>query len=982
VHAEIVSGGDVLKASVQLPVPTRPAMRHTLLIPGLSLLLTPAIAFAQAEPAAAPDQAAATAAHEAEDASLDAAGEDIVVTGQKLPGSVVGDVPAEVTLTPADVRSYGVNNVSDLLDQLSPQTTSGRGQGGRPVVLLNGRRITGFQEIRDLPTEAIARVEILPEEVSLKYGYSADQRVVNFVLRQRFRALVGQAGAGFATDGGGENANPELNLVRIRRDTRLSVNLRYQGNTKLRESDRDLTSIASGQPYDLVGNVTAPLGSASAEIDPALSALAGGPVTIAGVPAGGTSLADFEGTANRANVTDVSRFRTLRGASEQVSTNIVYSRPAFDRATATVNGSLAYTETDALRGLPGVTLLVPDDNPASPFGQDVALQRYLSEDPLHQRTSTLDGHLGLGLTGDKGQWRWTLTGNYDRSDTKTRTDRAPDTSALQDAIDGGLSPFAGFDPALIGPDRTDRARSIANTGELQAVLGGPIARLPAGAVNTNLRAGVDYTRLDSSSLRGGVRQSGDLDRRNANAQANIDLPIASRRNGVLPWLGNLSLNANGEVRNLSDFGTLTSYGGGATWSPLTQLNLIASFTRDRTAPSVQQLGNPTVITPQVRVFDYVAGTTVDVTQISGGNPDLDASTRNVFKLGATLKPLSKGDLTVIANYVRTRTSGSIFSLPEPTADVEGAFPDRFVRDPAGRLVSVDTRSVNFDRERRDELRIGFNGSINLKSIVQRRFEEWRVARAAGKDVPPPFPLPERRSRQQGQRDQRGQGGAPSDAAPPADAPPPGDAPPPPPPGEGGPGGPGERGGFGPGDGSGGGFRGGGFGGGFGGRGGQGGGRLQFALYDTWTLKNEIVIRPGLPVIDLLNGGSIGSGGGTSTHRVEGQLGYSNNGLGARASVQWRSATEVNGAASGTLGDLRFSPLATADLRLFADFGQMPAFIGKPWARGLRLTVAVNNITNERQRVRDAAGDVPLRYQPAYLDALGRTVMVTVRKLLF
>ena len=46
--------------------------------------------------------------------------------------------------------------------------------------------------MRDIPTEAIQRVEILPEEVALKYGYRADQKVVNIVLRQRFRSTVAQ----------------------------------------------------------------------------------------------------------------------------------------------------------------------------------------------------------------------------------------------------------------------------------------------------------------------------------------------------------------------------------------------------------------------------------------------------------------------------------------------------------------------------------------------------------------------------------------------------------------------------------------------------------------------------------------------------------------------------------------------------------------------------------------------------------------------
>src|SRR4051812_23297232 len=169
-------------------------VRRLSILLGLPLLATPEMAMAQAVSAPAPSAASVAqkpvvAAPAAPAASADDE-EEIVVRGQKPRGSVTGDIPPEQTLNAADVRAYGVNNISDLLDQLAPQTTSGR--GGQPVMLLNGRRISGFGEIRDLPTEAISRVEILPEEVALKYGYSADQKVVNFVLRERFLALVGE----------------------------------------------------------------------------------------------------------------------------------------------------------------------------------------------------------------------------------------------------------------------------------------------------------------------------------------------------------------------------------------------------------------------------------------------------------------------------------------------------------------------------------------------------------------------------------------------------------------------------------------------------------------------------------------------------------------------------------------------------------------------------------------------------------------------
>ena len=94
-----------------------------------------------------------------------------------------------------------------------------------------------------------------------------------------------------------------------------------------------------------------------------------------------------------------------------------------------------------------------------------------------------------------------------------------------------------------------------------------------------------------------------------------------------------------------------------------------------------------------------------------------------------------------------------------------------------------------------------------------------------------------------------------------------------------------------------------------------------------------------------------------------------------------SATRVDGLSS--VDDLRFGDLATANLRLFADLGGRLDWVrAHPWLRGARVTVGIDNLFNARQRVTDATGTTPISYQPAYLDALGRSVRVSVRKLLF
>ena len=89
-------------------------------------------------------------------------------------------------------------------------------------------------------------------------------------------------------------------------------------------------------------------------------------------------------------------------------------------------------------------------------------------------------------------------------------------------------------------------------------------------------------------------------------------------------------------------------------------------------------------------------------------------------------------------------------------------------------------------------------------------------------------------------------------------------------------------------------------------------------------------------------------------------------------------TEVN-TLSGD--DLHFSPLATFDLRLFANPGDIPEVALKhPWLRGTQVRFEVTNVFNTRPNVRNSSGDLPLNYQSDLLDPLGRVVGISIRKL--
>ena len=789
---------------------------------------------------------------------------DIIVTGQVQRGTVIGDIKPELQLGPADVRALGVSSVTELLAELAPQLASGRGSGP-PVVLLEGRRISGFREIATLPAEAIARVDILPEEVALKYGYPANQKVVNIVLRQRFKAFTLEGAGRIATGGGATNADGEFDYLRIQRNGRFNINAEYDATAKLLETQRGVVS----------------------------------------------------GTGQEA-------YRTLLPSQREFKLNSTLNRIIAGDVSATLNGELTINTSDSLFGLPGTTLTLPDGSTTA--------RAFDTLRPLTRSNETRTGYVATTLNGAEGTWRWTFTGNYTRIDSQTFIDRGIDPTLLQAALlagDPAASLALPIAPQFAVGRPADTARSASDVGIIDFTISGSPVRLPAGDVSVTVKSGAEFSSFDASALRSGVVSQSHVTRDIANVQGNVDLPIASRREAVLPFLGDLSLNGNAAVQRLSDYGTLTTYGFGASWSPIEPLRLLGSFTEDENAPSPQQIGNPLIANPNVQIFDFVRGQNAIVTQISGGNPALLQSTVRTWKLGATLKPLAKTDLTLTADYVRTKTGNGIAALPPASLAAQLAFPDRYIRDAAGTLIRVDARPVNFAQAEQSQLRWGINFSKPLKTSQAQINALQTLFRQR-------FP-------------NGGPGGA------------------------GRPGAGGQRG-------SGGG--GGGFGGGGGGFGG-GGGRLQFALYHTWHFTDRVTLRDGSAPIDLLDGGVIGSGGGQPRHEVEVQAGYARNGLGARLTGNWQSATQVTGASGLAADRLNFSDLATFNLRLFANATAFPKLLkSAPWLAGMRVTIGVNNLFDTRQRVTDGTGATPFAYQPGYIDPLGRTIRISIRKLLF
>ncbi len=746
-------------------------------------------------------------------AAADASTDDIVVAAERPRGSVIANIPPERSFGQLDIRAFGADNIGALLEAVSAQTSSNRGRGDSPpVTLLNGRRISDFSEIARIPSEAIERMEIFPEELALKYGYRPDQKVVNIVTFQRYRSKIGQIA--FLTPGEGGRASGVANadLLTINGDTRLSLGGTYSRSDALLESEREVRQVA--------------------------------------------------------DVAGLGQFRTLLPETEQFGFNGVISGPVLSEVSASLNGRVDVNHSESLLGL-GIN------------------------GPLRRNSDRTVGHLGSTVNGRIGRWQWTATATYDHTAS----------TVLTDAADGS--------------DRRALAQSTDRLAKADFLFSGPVVSLPGGPLSTSVRLGADFRDFDSRASFGTSIGRADLSRRRGAAQIDVDLPILSRRDGKGSPLGNLSVNANGAVERLSDAGTLTSYGYGLTWSPIPAVNIVASATHEEGAPTLEQLGGPTLVTPNVRTFDFLRREVVDIARITGGNPDLPNDNRHLVRLGLNIHPLRKTDLSLSFDYISTRIDNPTAAFPILTSQIEAAFPGRFARNAQGRLEGIDGRAISFAQSNQEQIRWGITftrplGAVPelLRSARVKVYNSEADARRANPNAV--FSRSDPTSALA-----RGAANLTS--------------------------------------------------------------RLFLSLYHNWYLEDSIALRNGLPRLDLLKGGAVDFLGGRRRHEIELQAGAFKRGLGARLTTTWRSGMHIRGV-GGPDGVLDFNDYAVVNLNLFANLAERYGKGRAPgWLKGMRVTLGVTNLFNTRPQVRDSAGQTPLSYQPAYLDPIGRMLTFNLRK---
>jgi hypothetical protein len=627
---------------------------------------------------------------------------EIVVRGERR--SAITNM-APLAIFDADaVAATGAASMDEFLRAIRGVTRSA--DGSEPIFLLNAQRVSGYQEIGALPPEAIEKVEVLPEQAALKFGYPPTRRVLNFITKRRFQQTELSAAAGTTTRSSSTTQKATLGMTRLHDDGRRTLSLEYRRTDRLLQSQRDVLPDPDIL-FDGIGNVT---GANGGEIDPAFSAIAGKAANVAAVPLSPAdrSLAGFAAGADRPRLFDLGPYRTLGPRNDTFKAEAVIA----DRIGKSLAGSISLSAEQSrdrtLAGPASAILPVPASNPYSPFDRPVLLHRYLIEAATlrqHQTTTTLHG--GITLRRVIAGWRWDFTASLDQLQVRGRSERDVDLAAAEAAIAGGANPFAPLDASLLQARLVDRARLLNRTTGAKSVLANTPIHLPAGEVTVT--ATVEAERATAVSYTRGPNPFDlRLGRTRTEGGIAVDVPIASRRLGVLPFLGQLSVSASANARHVSGFGSLSDTTYGFAWAPIDGVQWLGTVKLSEAPPPLKLQSTPVVRVTNAQLFDYGTGRTELATLILGGNPDLLAEKRRVSSLGLTLKPFSKREWRVSATYeavtIRNQTA-IVYAL---TPQTEAIFPDLFTRDAAGRLVSVAFRPINFHRERQRTLNLNVN----------------------------------------------------------------------------------------------------------------------------------------------------------------------------------------------------------------------------------------------------------------------------------
>ena len=683
-------------------------------------------------------------------AASSGAAEFVVVTGTRIPVSGENSTHDVKTFDRKAVEQSGQNTVSGFLNTLPSVSVSSVDTGfgnfgaattvnlrglpvGTTLVLVNGRRVQGasatsyyqndFFDLNNIPIGAVDRIEVVAAGSSAIYGSDAIAGVVNIILRNDIEGLEVNSEYGWAD--GTDETNSTVALGHIWDKGSFAVIGSYQTRSALVTDERrvsasnDFTDIGGPNnnfPLCFPGNIFSTNGS------PLPGAPSGSNATFASVSPNGPSsgrpsLSDFNyGILNTCPITI--GWSTIP-ATQRVG---ILAQANYDISdSASLFAEFMYTNIHEVQsqgheaylfGVPGFqSFTVAASNPFNPFGETVGIARELETLDVNITTNT---SFYRGVMGARGQiadaWSWELSasGSADRT-TIEYPNIFLNFAALQAALNSS-DPATALNPFVAGPlgDQRElqsffssgRTQFYGNDETVEGFLRGTLANLPAGPVQTVFGAEFDHNSVypDYVNFQGYAPNTKfNFSRTNFAIYGETRIPLLSS-DARIDNSDILSISLAGRYDHYSDFGGTLNPQVGGEFSPFEGLRLRATYSTSFKAPTLTQLHNPPLTTPNFHLTDPSSGADVLATVTSGGNPNLKPLEGRSYTFGGTWSSASIPGLRLsLAGWSITEDNYIQSVTPQFIVNNEALFPGRVTRNSSGTIIAVNDVIINFGK---------------------------------------------------------------------------------------------------------------------------------------------------------------------------------------------------------------------------------------------------------------------------------------------
>lgn len=685
--------------------------------------------------------------------------EKIEVTGSNIKRIEVEGPSPIVVMTREEIDRSGATNAFELMNLVASNNSAGnvsfastigaltfsantaslRGlQGGRTLVLLNGKRLNSFSgeiqgvsgvNLTTIPFNAIERVEVLLDGASAIYGSDAVAGVINFIVRKDYTGAEATVYYGAPTRGGGGGEQTTYKAA--------------LGFGDLSKDRYNVFVAAQFDKQDPLDQRVRNFSNTSVRLDTGLIGISGTTFP-AFVTTGGIGNPGFPNCAPSHYFPDLGE-RCFYDPAEQPG---VQSIP--DLETFNVYGAANFQLGGSMQGYLTGNFMKSKNNfviqpvpisdifgdpitlpPTSPFYPTAAaIAAGVNGQPLNVRWRAVENgnrdstdtneqwQVVAGLKGSAWNWDWDASATFNEGTTEQKLNGGfPLRSLIVPLLNTGRVNMFGPNTQAI----SDEVRATNFVGKvfdgkakstyLDAKITGEMMSLPAGPLAAAL--GVQAGAQEFTQTPAPVLATGDL----SGFGGNI-LPVDRDRDSYavfaevnIPLMRNLEANLAVRHDDYSDFGTTTNPKVGLRWQPNRNVLLRASYGTGFLAPTLYQLWTPNIQgTSATGLSDPLRCPTTNDTfdcltqfQVTfGGNASLKPEKSKQYSAGIVFEPVQGSSLSIdyFDLYLRDVIVNGITpavvlgDLAQYGSLVTRAAPDPAFQGLPGRIIDIDQRYIN------------------------------------------------------------------------------------------------------------------------------------------------------------------------------------------------------------------------------------------------------------------------------------------------